>query len=62
MTTTRKDADPYRTTYHRDGSVTVWDVYSQQWRRTDRPSDRVLASLSASERARVIRHCGDAAE
>ena len=47
----------YRTTYHRDGTVTVWNVYIQQWERTDRPSDRVLASLMPEERERVIRHC-----
>lgn len=47
----------YATTYHRDRSVTVWDVYSQQWLRTSSPSDRILASLSASERDRVVLHC-----
>jgi hypothetical protein len=46
----------YRTTYHRDGSVTVWDVYTQAWLRTSRPSDRVLASLSQEERRRVLAH------
>jgi hypothetical protein len=51
MTATQLD-----TTYHRDGSVTLWDVYSQQWVRTDAPSDEVYASLSASERARIMRH------
>lgn len=50
-------SNAYATTYHRDRSVTVWDVYSQQWLRTSRPSDRILASLSASERARVVLHC-----
>lgn len=48
---------PYATTYHRDGSVTVWDVYAQQWLRTDNPSARVLASMSRKERERVILHC-----
>ena len=46
-----------RTIYHRDRTVTIWDVYQQQWMRTDEPSDRVLASLSTDERERVIRHC-----
>ena len=55
QTKTRR-SDAYRTTYHRDGTVTVWSVYSQGWSRTDRPSDSVLASLDTSERARVIRH------
>jgi len=50
--------DMYRTIYHRDHSVTVWDVYQQGWVRTARPSDMVLASLSARERERMVRHCG----
>jgi hypothetical protein len=50
-------SNPYATTYHRDRTVTVWDVYSQQWLRTSNPSDRVLASLSTSERDRVMLHC-----
>ena len=49
---------PYQTKYHRDSSVTIWNVYSQQWQRTSYPSDNVLASLSDKERERVIRHCG----
>ena len=56
-------ADPatglsYLTTYHRDHTVTVWDVYAQQWVRTGRPSDAVLASFCDTERTRVMRHCG----
>lgn len=47
-----------KTKFHRDGTVTVWNVYTQQWERTGRPSDRVLASLESKERERVIRHCG----
>lgn len=27
----------YSTTFHRDGTVTVWDVYDQSWDRTARP-------------------------
>lgn len=46
----------HRTIYHRDGSVTIWDVYSQQARRLREPSDRLLASLDEKERQRVIRH------
>lgn len=52
-----KSADPYRTTYHRDHTVTIWDVYCQEWIRTDHPSDSILASLTPQERERVIRHC-----
>lgn len=44
-------------TYHRDGTVTLWNVYFQQWERTERPSDRVLASLDQKDKARVIKHC-----
>ena len=47
----------YQTKFHRDGSVTVCNVYLQQWQRTFCPSGDVLASLSAKERDRVIRHC-----
>lgn len=52
-----KNRFPYATTFHRDGTVTVWNVYTQSWdMRTSNPSDRVLASLSTEERERVIRH------
>lgn len=47
----------YKTTYHRDHSVTLWNVYTQSWLRTKKPSDRILASLSQQERERVILHC-----
>lgn len=51
--------DPYRTTYHRDGTVTVWDVYSQTWRRRVRSMpDRVWASLSERERNKAAKHLG----
>lgn len=55
---TSANRNPYRTKYHRDATVTLWDVYQQQWIRTARPSDRQLASLSSKVRARVIQHCG----
>jgi hypothetical protein len=55
MKTTAKP-DPYRTTLHRDGTITVWNVYRQSWERTASPSDEVLASLDPQERERVIRH------
>lgn len=52
-----KHRAPYATRFHRDGTVTVWNVYTQQWdMRTSRPSDSVLASLSREERERVIKH------
>lgn len=48
----------YATKFHRDGTVTVWDVYEQTWVRThvSRVSDQVLASLSSDERARILGH------
>lgn len=49
-------SNAYRTTYHRDGSVTIWNVYTQSWLRTSRPSDRLLSSLMFEERERVTRH------
>lgn len=45
-------------TYHRDGSVTLWNVYTQNFHRTAKPSDAILSSLSEKERRRVCRHCG----
>lgn len=44
--------------YHRDGSVTFFDVYAQRWVRTRRPCDADLAAMNEEERARVCRHCG----
>jgi nitrate reductase alpha subunit len=44
-------------TYHRDGTVSYWDIYCQQWRRDDDPSDEALASMTDAERARMISHC-----
>ena len=47
----------YRTIYHRDGTVTVWDVYQQRWTRlpASQVRDEVLASLPARERDRIMR-------
>ncbi len=50
--------DPFRTTYHRDGTVTYWCVYTQTWQRSGRLSDSTLATLSSQERGRVLRHTG----
>ena len=47
---------PYDSTFHRDGSVTAWDVSAQAWTRTSAPSDAILASLSSEERAKIIAH------
>ena len=45
------------TTYHRDGTVTVWDCIAQQWvRLTGRMSNDLAATLDRSERARIDAH------
>jgi hypothetical protein len=46
-----------KTTFNRDGSVTLWNVYTQAWMRVraGRISDEVLASLPTRERARIVR-------
>ena len=47
----------FRSTFHRDGSVTVWDVYDQRWRRFRRRlPDEISASLDKLERGRIERH------
>lgn len=50
-------ADLYRSTYHRDGTVTYWSCYQQAWRRqaASRISDDDLCSMSATDRRRVHR-------
>ena len=46
----------YASTYHRDGSVSAWDVYTQQWTRQVAFGAAQLASLGAKERDRILRH------
>jgi hypothetical protein len=45
------------TRFHRDNSVTVWNVYTQSWQRVraSRIADEILASLSPRERARIAK-------
>jgi hypothetical protein len=47
----------YRTTFHRDGSVSFWSVYQQQWMREQaiHVSDKHLASMSSHDRERVVK-------
>lgn len=47
----------YKTTYHKDGTVSYWDVFSQSWERSDAAeiSDRILASMSQPERDRIAK-------
>lgn len=55
----------YSTTFHRDATITVWDVYQQQWRRMSAVKlygeDAIMASLSQKERARIERMAAKAA-
>ena len=46
------------TTYHKDGTVTIWDCIRQSWVRGHLPSDALLATLNEAERRRVLRHVG----
>ena len=46
------------TTYHRDGTITVWDIFRTEWIRA-RPRDleaRIWASQSVDDRAKWRRH------
>jgi len=49
--------DQFKTTFHRDGTVTLWHVYTQSWRRfwPEHISDETLATLSHKERERIAR-------
>ena len=50
-----------RTTCHRDGTVTFWSVYQQEWiRRTSLVPDQELAAMSEQERAKAQRHLDQA--
>jgi len=53
-TTTRPTTG--NTTYHRDGTITVWDCIQQQWVRGDNPSDDLLATMPRYERSAAIAH------
>ena len=46
-------------TYHRDGTVSFWDIYRQQWRRLAAQDigDRLLATMSKPERDIVSGIC-----
>ena len=48
--------------YHRDGTVTYWSVYHQQWiRRARTVPARELAAMCDDEREKVQRHTTRAA-
>jgi hypothetical protein len=42
--------------YHRDGTVTLWDVSSQAWFRTADPNDQLLDGLPRAEIDRIKRY------
>lgn len=50
-------SDLFRTTFHRDGTVTYWNVYQQRWQRqrASSISDSDLSTMSAKDRARTLR-------
>ena len=43
----------YDSTFHKNGSVTIWDCHNQGWIRTSNPSVRLLSTLSTEEREKV---------
>ena len=42
--------------YHRDGTVTLWDMFRQAWVRTANPSDHLLDGLPRPEVDRIQRY------
>ena len=51
-----------KTKYHRDGSVTIWNIFRQQWVRmaaTDVTAE-TLATLNDAERTRIRRIAANA--
>jgi len=55
--TARANASAIPVRCHRaDGTVTVWDVYRQQYIRVSEVPAEILATLTRAERARIERH------
>ena len=54
----RNLGEQMKVTFHRNATITAWDVYTQSWTRTAKPSASLLASMDESTRSRVIRHVG----
>lgn len=44
------------TVFHRDGYITFWSVYEQQWIRSNDPSDSEWAAITSRERAMWEKH------
>lgn len=47
---------PFAPKFHRDSTVTIWNVYTQSWTRTGCPTAELLATLPSALRERVLRH------
>ena len=45
-----------RPTFHRDGTVSRFNILTQTWERTHWLSDEEFATLNEGERNRIIRH------
>lgn len=45
----------YQTTFHRDGTVSYWSVYRQQWERkaADAIADEDTAAMRSEDRERI---------
>lgn len=41
---------------HKDGTVTIWDIYEQKWKRVEWITDEVLASFPQKEREKILKH------
>lgn len=50
---------PYSPTLHRDGTVTYWSVYSQQWVRSSSLPDQEYAAIGSEDRERIQAHLGE---
>ncbi|MEY2604870.1 MAG: hypothetical protein QOH31_2679 [Verrucomicrobiota bacterium] len=53
---TRRNCRSRIITYHHDGTVTFWDVLSQEWVRTANPTDQQLSGLPDAEVDRIRRY------
>ena len=52
-----------KTKYHRDGSITYWSIFRQEWvvcSCMELLPDEELASMNEGERVRVIKHLSHA--
>lgn len=47
----------FKSKFHKDGTVTYWDVFRQQWQRRQQPtaiSNENLAAMSVRDRRRTL--------